>query len=182
MQQPFQVVLGSRLSSVTYYVLACDTPGFDLDDPNASGGCQGVRLGFDTGEIELSWDFRDPGSRDESTTYYLAVRSRPELETSAAEDPATDAAALVSLDATLTRCWRALVGESLRSVTVWGFPLSNGSLTPQAATLTFASGEVVVAIGMSGPEGCTVGDGDEVLVFDRTERRSALTGLKRIEA
>jgi hypothetical protein len=65
---------------------------------------------------------------------------------------------------------------------VWGFPLSNGSLTPQAATLTFASGEVVVAIGMSGPEGCTVGDGDEVLVFDRTERRSALTGLKRIEA
>lgn len=170
-QDPWERVIGTRLLSVTYFVLSCDLPGFDVSAPNETSGCQGVLLEFAGGEIELDWDFQEAAFRDEATAFYLVARSASDRSAFVRGPADTDEVGLVRADATHVRPWRSVVGEVLQSVSVWGKKLSSGVSSPQAVSLAFPSGEVAVAIGYGAITAGDwwIGDGDEVLVMDEVQ-------------
>jgi hypothetical protein len=178
-QDPLERVIGRSLTSVAYFVLACDVPGYDLSAPNESGGCQGVWLGFADGEMELDWDFREAAFRDDSTHFYLVARSASERSAAVREAGDTDEGGLVRADVPQVGPWSRMIGETLETVAVWGWKLADGEATPQAVSLTFASEEITVAIGYSErtATGWGIGDGDEVLVFDEAEWSQRLQRL-----
>jgi len=163
---PLGRALGSRLRSVEYDVLSSDIPTFDVNAPNESGGCQRIRLRFDSVALLLTWDWqqelRDP---DRDIAYHLTIceDSEDSSETlNAPTIPATEAAP-----------WCAARDEALIAATVWGFTLEKGK-SPQAVTLAFPSGRITVALGALP----TVNDHDELLVFPEAAWEEILAGAQ----
>ena len=52
---PLAGVVGRRLHRVSLAVLSSDYAGFDVNNPNASGGCQAVILDFDDFHLVVEW-------------------------------------------------------------------------------------------------------------------------------
>ena len=175
--EPLTRLVGRSLRSVIYYVLYFELPDFDVDAANASVGCQGVRLIFDGGEVELDWDWQsalrgiDKNDTSSVIAYHIVARSiseRQALVQVYAEDD-EDVSGLGSIEATTAVPWKSVHGEVLRSVTVWGFLLPNSLYSPQAVTFSFDSGMVAITIGYIQMQPLWIGDGDEVLVFTEQE-------------
>jgi hypothetical protein len=176
--EPLNKVIGKPFLAAVYYVLHPDFLNFDAEAPNLSGGCQSVHLTFEDGELELDWDwlrvFRlsaEDKSPEEQLSpriaYHLVARSTSERQATVREFTEEDVSGLGAINATTSLPWKAVQGELLQGVTLWGSPLAVNRNSPQAVCLQFPSGEIVVAIGMSTP--LSIGDGDEVLVFTGAE-------------
>ncbi len=175
---PLLAVIGTRIISSTSFVLNTDLPTFDLDVPNESGGCQGVLLQFSSGELELDWDWSlvtDSTSEDfrGATVYHLAVRSSSVRSSAAASAVEGDGRGIAAVDATESILWRSVHGETLCAATVWG--LRRYGTLPQGVSLEFGPKQIAVFVGMSNP--FTVGDGDELLVFDDADWKAEVGGL-----
>ena len=113
-QDPLERVVGSVLGTVAYFVPNVDVPDYDLNAPNESGGCQGVRLVFSGGDVELDWDFREPAFRDEAAGHYLAVRGASERSACFARSAELGDAAFSNVDATQAEPWRVSWARSCR--------------------------------------------------------------------
>ena len=170
---PLEKVIGRSLISVVYYVLNGDFPDFDTSAVNKSGGCQGIHLTFDGGQVELDWDWQRvfrPSHEDflsPPIAFHLVARPLSERQGTVSPFTVDDGNGLVAIDATPVMPWGQAFGEPLLSVTVWGVVLPENRYSPQAVGFAFPSGQAVVAIGMTDP--FSIGDGDEVLVFSGTE-------------
>jgi hypothetical protein len=177
--EPLQNVIGQPLLSVLYYVLHVDYAGFDVDAPNASGGCQGVRLIFADGELELDWDWQSifRAASDDFVSppivYHLVARSASERQATVRITTEDDWSAVRVVHATEGLPWKDVSGEALLDATVWGILLPEERYSPQAVTLRFPSAQVVVALGMTAD--LSIGDGDEILVFTETEWTQQIT-------
>jgi hypothetical protein len=159
---------------VCYAVLESDGPDFDVDDPNASGGCQAIYLSFERGAVRFDWDFRETAFRDSIIHYYIAATSLPYPGRLASSVEGHDGAAeRPLLEASGTQTWRSVTGQQLVSISVWGLELQTGVYSPQAISLSFPSTSITASIGMTG-EPFFVGDGDEILVFPDDEWRAQL--------
>ncbi len=171
---PLRHAIGTPLLSVTYFVLSSDYPQFNTDDPNSSGGCQGIHLVFCGAELEVDWAswyeaLRDryPGGNIASHLLISDHSERIQGTKPFSEEGGTQ----VPIDATQSIYWRNVVNRPLTQVNVWGEKLENSNYSPQAVSLVFGSAAVVIAVGMTGSE-IYLGDGDEMLVFSETEWNS----------
>ncbi|MES2461455.1 MAG: hypothetical protein V4671_12805 [Armatimonadota bacterium] len=163
---PLVRLVGTPLHSVEYYALDC-VPDFDANHLTESGGCQGVHLTFDGGEVEVDWanvpDLRDP---EGDIAYHLMVRHLLEGQASEILHGRTP------VDATEVLPWKTVIGEALRSVTVHGFLQrfirKEDRSIPQAVEFTFSSARIFVIFGMTGTT-LSLGSGNEILVFSAEE-------------
>ena len=177
---PLERLVGTALRFVEYYALDCDMPGFDASVLVESGGCQGVHLVFDGGEVEVDWGFSVRELRDPTgfLAYYLTIRTLSEPR------GPENLQGLNVVDATGASPWDAVVGEPLLSATVLGSVVEGGRAIPQAVEFTFSSGSIFVVIGWPGQWSgdtrsigpCDIGDGDEVLVFSAEQWAHLLPG------
>ena len=165
---PLRRVVGRPLVAVNYYIIWGE---FDPETPNECGGCQGVHLVFDGGEVEFDWGFEKAlKDRLGNIAYHLMVSDHSARREGLRVWTEENISGLNVFSATDTRLWKNLFGEPLEHIEVLGDRLDETRCSPQAARLSFPSGSVVIAIGMTNdPNGdqpiWTVGDGDEVLVF-----------------
>ena len=173
--------VGKRLASVHYYIL----PGeFNIDEPNESGGCQVVRLVFEGGfQIAFDW-VAEPDLREDGPNYRMHLSSGVAQAQavriwtqSGLKDKIAETNGMMRLEASTSRIWRSLVGQTLQVAPLLGVADRNEELcSPQAVSLQFATGTVFVSIGMTNYlKSATIGDGDEVLVFDGPEWKGALS-------
>jgi hypothetical protein len=172
--EPLERVLGTTLQRVVYYVMQCDYDDFDVDAPNASGGCQGVHLIFSDGEVEFDWDWEQiflPLPEDVVSPgigFHLVVRPLSERAASVRIPiDYDDVSGTRAMEATHAVPWKAIHREALQYVTVGGALLADGRISPQAVRLSFPSAQVVVTLGMSDPPG--IGDGNEILILTEPE-------------
>jgi hypothetical protein len=170
---PLEKVVGKSLISVVYYVLNTDLSGFDANTANTSGGCQGIHLTFEGGEVELDWGWQHafrPSNEDNLSppiAYHLVARVESERRRAVRAHTADDIVGLTAVDATTSIPWDQANREPLLSVTVWGVALPASRYSPQAVVFEFPCGQIVVSIGMTTP--LSIGDGDEVMVFSGHE-------------
>jgi len=174
--EPLQNVAGRTLRAVNYFYILWDE--FSPETPNQHGGCQGIHLVFDGGEVEFDWAsekaLRDPFG---NIAYHLAVLDHSGRRQALQGWTEEDCARLRIIAATETRLWRSHVGELLERIEVLGDRLDEARFSPQAVRLHFPSAAVIIAIGMTSSEVIaegrnpvdSVGDGDEVLVFSEQE-------------
>jgi len=177
--EPLQSVIGQSLKSVVYYALAYEYPYFDVDDPNDSGGCQGIHLVFEAGELELDWDWQQifRAAADDFVSppivYHLVARSTSQRRPTVSVPTEDDCSGLAVLDAMEAKIWKRVVGEPLVGGKVWGVALPGERYSPQAVELQFPSGQAVIAVGMTAD--MSMGDGDEMLVFSEAEWKQRLS-------
>ena len=162
---PLRNVVGRPLRAVNYYILGGE---FDPETPNECGGCQGVHLVFDGGEVEFDWYWEElfRGGTG-GIHYHLGVSDHPIRREGVQAWTDDDVGGLNLVPAIDTRLWESLVDKPLERVEVLGERLDDTRCSPQAARLYFPSASIVIAIGMTevGDQPIWVGDGDEVLVF-----------------
>jgi len=179
MAEPLQHVIGQALKSVIYYPLQYDCQHFDIDGPNDSGGCQAIHLVFETGELELDWDWLQifRAAADDFVSppivYHLIARSTSQRRPTVCVPTEDDCSGLGALDAMEAKIWKRVVGEPLVGGKVWGVALPEERYSPQSVELQFPSGQIVVAVGMTDDR--SIGDGDEMLVFSAEEWRQRLS-------
>jgi len=175
--EPLSRIVDRHLQQVLYYVLQGD---FDAEAPNASGGCQGVRLIFDEVEAEFDWDFI--GSfRGDGVHYHIAVRNHSIRQQNVRILTDKDTDGLDSIDATEASIWRNLIGKRLDRFEVLGYTAASNSMSPQAISLHFPNESIVIAVGMTPASLSTslsIGDGDEVLIFSEREWQSLSPEIK----
>ena len=173
---PLQNVVGRTLRAVNYFYILWDE--FSPETPNEHGGCQGIHLVFDGGEVEFDWASEEAlRDRFGNTVYHLTVSDHSVRRDALQGWAEEDCARLRIIAATDTRLWRSQIGELLERVEVLGDRLDEARSSPQAVRLHFPSAAVIIAIGMTSSEVRSegtnpvgsVGDGDEVLVFSEHE-------------
>lgn len=168
--EPLSNVVGRSIQSVIYYPLYHDMSSFDVGDPNGSGGCQGIRLIFDYGEVELDWNWDAAFRSSSAIAFHLGASSSSYRQACVRQNDEENEAwcGLAAIDATAAIPWKSVHGEMLRGVTVWGFLLPNALYSPQAVTFLFDSSTIAITIGYTSDMEF-IGDGDEVLVFTERE-------------
>lgn len=167
--EPLSAQIGQHLTAVSYEILVADEAGFQVEDPNASGGCQSVLLNIGSGTLEVTWGF-DHALRDAAigTTYH--IQAIPYGQSS------SPAANLTRVTASLAPQWKAFINCRLDGATVFGVGQS-----PQAIEFRFGVVAVVLAIGSTSLGTLVVGDGDEVLVFSGQEWLQQASHLVQVE-
>jgi hypothetical protein len=166
---PLQGVAGLALRAVNYYIVRGE---FDPETPNASGGCQGIYLVFDGGEIEFDWGFEHAfRGGDSGIAFHLAATDHSVRREGIREWTEDDISGLNVIPATHTQFWNGLIGAPVVRFEVLGKRIDAVRSSPQAVRLSFPSVSVVIAIGMTlqGDQPVSVGDGDEVLIFREQE-------------
>jgi len=174
---PLGHVLGSRLQSVEYGVLSSDMPTFDVNDANGSGGCQRIRLRFDSAALLLTWDWQQElRDSDREIAYHLTIcEDSSEMPNAPwTSSPPEEFVGVGTISATEAAPWCAARDEPLIAATVWGFTLTAGSKSPQAVTLAFPSGRITIALGALP----TVDDHDELLIFHEAAWEEILAGAQ----
>ena len=144
---PLQQVAGLALRAVYYYIIWGE---FDPETPNEYGGCQGVYLVFDGGEIEFDWAFEDAfRGGDSNIAYHLAASDHSVRRGGVREWTEDDIVGLNLVPATHTQLWKRLIGEPVVRLDVLGQRIDEARCSPQAIRLHFPSASVVIAIGMN---------------------------------
>lgn len=153
---PLKGVIGRRLNRVSLAVLSSDNAGFDVDNPNASGGCQAVILDF--GDLCLVVDWASKPYFTEGIGGIM-FHIMPCLVSSHAEITQQLGENWKELSADSTPDWKNYIGCELKQSVVFR---EDGS--PQALQFTFLPGDVVLAVGSTYdyPK-LHVGDGNEIL-------------------
>ena len=158
--EPLESVLGQTLFSVSYWLLNYGWGSIPVEQPNELG-LLFVSLHFESTALEVSWGF-EKSLRGDDLAYHIQVLPADLTYRITAEDAGNYCEA-ANVDALP---WQEAIGKKLTGVEVIGL---QGS--PQALRLSFASTDIVIAIGYSGSD-LLVGDGDDILVFSGREWQS----------
>ena len=153
---PLAGVVGRRLHRVSFAVLSSDYAGFDVNNPNASGGCQAVILYFDASRLIVEWASKPDFTEGVGGIMFHIM---PSLVTSNGAIAPHLGEDWKELPADSTPGWKSYIGCELEQVVVF----REGD-SPQALQFNFSPGEAVLAVGSTYDyPNLQVGDGNEIL-------------------
>ena len=154
--RPLAGVIGRRLHRVSLAVLGSDYAGFNVNDPNASGGCQAVILDFDDSRLVIEWASQPYFTEGIGGIMFHIV---PYLVSSHVETVHQFGENWKELPADSALDWKDYGGCELEQVTVF-----REGESPQALQFTFLPGSVILAVGSTYDyPNLFIGDGNEIL-------------------
>ena len=154
--RPLAGVIGRRLHRVSLAVLGSDSAGFDVNNPNASGGCQAVILDFDDSRLVVEWASKPCFTEGIGGIMFHIM---PRLVSPQAEITQQLGGDYKEVSADSAPDWKDYVGCELEQVVVF-----NEGESPQALQFIFLPGNVALAVGSTYDyPNLHVGDGNEIL-------------------
>ncbi len=149
-------LVGEILIGAKYWILESDRLGFDIEDPNTSGGVQSVELTTTNSRIQLTWSWTNVYGSDSAS--YCISSHIGSINTLLTAD-----AMLQVMDASKSKQWSLVIGQPFKAIEVRGY-----SDIPQAIHLVLPSDTLVIITGLY-YKTVTVGDSDEILVFHKAD-------------
>lgn len=155
-EYPLAYTIGCRLHRVSFAVLDSDYAGFDVDNPNSSGGCQAVILHFKESLLVLEWASKPIFTQGIGEIMFHIM---PYYILSGARNTWTINGNWKELSADFGTFWKKYVGHDVSQVSVF----TDGK-SPQAVRFAFSSGDVALAVGSTYKYPVLeIGDGNEIL-------------------
>lgn len=154
--QPLSYAIGRCLRQVGFVILSSDYIGFDINNPNASGGCQAVILYFEDSCLVIEWASKACFTEGIGGIMFHIIPRLILLNTGAEEKFSGNQRELLG---NLEIPWGKYIGHELKQISVLVERES-----PQAIRFKFLSGDVVLAVGSTYEYPTLhIGDGNEIL-------------------